>query len=233
MDSRLDKFLSLAAVAGRREIKRIIAYGEVSVDGETVCDPGMIIDCEKSKVYVRGVQAVKQEPKMLMMNKPAGVLSVTRDQTRPTVVQLLPEQYRGVRFFPVGRLDMDTEGLLLFTNSGALADRILRPEKPIVKRYYAEHHAQAGPEDVAAFAAGLVLDGKLKCSSALLEPVGPGKSYISVTQGKYHLVRRMMWSRKMRVNYLRRESIGRLTLGELGRGCVRELSETEIELIFK
>jgi 16S rRNA pseudouridine516 synthase len=230
---RLDKFLALAAVAARREIKNIIASGTVSVNGETVLDAGYILDTDTAKVTVNGVQVFVQRPRILMMNKPAGVLSVTRDENRATVMQLLPRQYCDIRFFPIGRLDMDTQGLLLFTNSGALADKILRPEKPIVKRYYARHHGTAQPEDVAAFAAGLVLDGRLHCAPAILEPLGPGESNISVTQGKYHLVRRMMWSRTMRVNYLRRDAIGALELGELESGCVRELDEKEIELIFK
>ena len=128
----------------------------------------------------------------------------------------------------MGRLDKATEGLLLFTNDGDLLHRLISPKKEVPKIYYARHEGQAGPEDVEAFAAGLTLRDGTICLPAVLQPLGPGESLVTVCEGKYHQVRRMMASRNMTVTYLERRQEGSLTLGGLPRGVVRELTEMEI-----
>ena len=128
----------------------------------------------------------------------------------------------------MGRLDKATEGLLLFTNDGDLLHRLISPKKEVPKVYYAKHEGTAGPEDIQAFREGLTLRDGTVCLSAELEPLGPGESLITVCEGKYHQVRRMMASRNMTVLYLERRREGTLELGELKRGCVRELTEMEI-----
>ena len=129
---------------------------------------------------------------------------------------------------PVGRLDKATEGLLLFTNDGDLLHRLISPKKEVPKVYYARHEGTAQPEDVQAFADGLTLRDGTVCRSAVLAPIGPGESLITVCEGKYHQVRRMMASRNMTVLYLERREEGGLTLGDLPRGAVRELTDGEI-----
>ena len=129
---------------------------------------------------------------------------------------------------PVGRLDKATEGLLLFTNDGDLLHRLISPKKEVPKVYYAKHEAAAGPEDVEAFEKGLTLRDGTVCLPAKLEPLGPGESLITICEGKYHQVRRMMASRNMTVLYLERRKEGSLTLGDLPRGRVRELTEEEV-----
>ena len=143
-------------------------------------------------------------------------------------MELLPEAYKHLELKPIGRLDKATEGLLLFTNDGDLLHRLISPKKEVPKIYYARHEGEAGETDVAAFATGLTLRDGLECLPAKLEPLGPGESLVTVCEGKYHQVRRMMASRDMNVLYLERRQEGNLTLGDLPRGRVRELTEEEI-----
>ena len=129
----------------------------------------------------------------------------------------------------MGRLDKATEGLLLFTNDGNLLHRLISPKKEVPKIYYARHEGTAGEEDILAFAEGLTLRDETRCLPAILKPLGPGESLITVCEGKYHQVRRMMASRNMTVTYLERREEAGLTLGDLPRGQVRELTEAEIK----
>ena len=143
-------------------------------------------------------------------------------------MELLPENLGHMDLKPVGRLDKETEGLLLFTNDGALLHRLIAPKKRVEKEYYARHEGEAAPEDVAAFADGLTLGDGTVCLPAVLRPLGPGESLVTVVEGKYHQVRRMLASRRMPVSYLERVREGGLTLGELRRGAVRELTDEEL-----
>ena len=163
-----------------------------------------------------------------MLNKPEGYVTATEDKNDKTVMELLPDAYRHLDLKPVGRLDKATEGLLLFTNDGDLLHRLISPKKEVPKVYYAKHEGTAGEADVAAFAEGLTLRDGLNCLSAKLEPLGEGESLITVCEGKYHQVRRMMASRNMTVLYLERRQEGSLTLRDLPRGQVRELTDAEI-----
>ena len=148
-------------------------------------------------------------------------------------MELLKPEWRNQDLKPVGRLDKATEGLLLFTNDGDLLHRLIAPKKEVPKIYYAQHEGAADGEDVAAFAAGLTLRDGTVCLPAKLEPLGPGESLITVREGKYHQVRRMMASRDMTVTYLERRQEGGLTLGELPRGECRELTPDELEKLLK
>ena len=163
-----------------------------------------------------------------MLNKPTGFVTATEDAKERTVMELIPAQYKHLELKPVGRLDKATEGLLLFTNDGDLLHRLISPKKEVPKVYYARHEGSAVQEDVLAFAEGLTLRDGTRCLPATLEPLGAGESLITVCEGKYHQVRRMMASRGMTVVYLERQQEGALTLGDLPRGAVRELTEAEI-----
>jgi 16S rRNA pseudouridine516 synthase len=166
-----------------------------------------------------------------MLNKPAGFVTATEDKKERTVMELIPENYRNMDVKPVGRLDKATEGLLLFTNDGDLLHRLISPKKEVPKIYYARHEGTAGQEDVDAFAAGMELRDGTKCLPAKLEPLGPGESLVTVCEGKYHQVRRMMAARNMTVEYLERRQEGGLQLADLPRGQVRELDEEEIGIL--
>ncbi len=220
---RLDKLLSDAGVASRRELKDIIRAGRVTVDGVVVKSPDAKVDEATATVLVDGMPIGKQRTVVLMLHKPAGYVTSTDDPRDPTVMELIPEEYRYLDPKPVGRLDKDTEGLLLFTNDGQLAHRLLSPKNRIWKRYYAEHEGQAGEADVEAFAAGITLKDGDVCLPAKLEPAGPGKSYVEVCEGKYHQVRWMMASRGMPVTYLKRVAEAGLELGNLPLGEICEV----------
>ena len=225
---RLDKFLCDSGVGTRSQVKLILKAGRVTVDGKVERDNGRKIDPKVHIIKLDGEPLGGKRQIVVMLNKPAGFVTATEDAGDRTVMELLPDAYRYLDLKPVGRLDKATEGLLLFTNDGDLLHRLISPKKEVPKVYYARHEGTASEEDVAAFAAGLTLrDGSL-CLPAKLEPLGAGESLITVCEGKYHQVRRMMASREMPVTYLERKQEGGLTLGDLPRGAVRELTEAEI-----
>ena len=230
---RLDKFLTNAGVATRSQVKAILKTGRVRVDGVAVKDGSAKIDPQKQSVTLDGEVIGGKRRMVVMLNKPAGFVTSTEDPRDRTVMELLPREYAHQDLKPVGRLDKATEGLLLFTNDGDLLHRLISPKKEVPKIYYAKHEGTAGAEDVAAFEAGLTLRDGTVCLPAKLEPLGEGESLITVCEGKYHQVRRMMASRGMTVLYLERRSEGGLELGELARGMTRELTETEIRNLEK
>ena len=225
---RLDKFLCDSGVGTRSQVKAILKSGAVTVDGGAVRDGSVKIDPQTAQVCFQGRRLGGWQRVVLMLNKPAGFVTATEDRQEKTVMELLPEQYRHLDVKPVGRLDKATEGQLLLTNDGELLHRLISPKKEVPKVYYARHEGTATDADVEAFRAGLTLRDGLQCLPARLEPLGPGESLITVCEGKYHQVRRMMASRNMTVLYLERRQESGLTLGSLPRGQVRLLSETEI-----
>ena len=228
---RLDKFLSDAGVASRRDLKALLKTGVVQVNGSPVTDGAVKLDPAHDTVLLRGEPVEGPRRVVLLLHKPAGFVTSTDDPRDRTVMELIAPRYLRQGVVPVGRLDKETEGLLLLTNDGELAHRLISPKHGVEKRYYARHAGTAGEEDVAAFAAGLTLRDGTLCRPALLRPLGPGESEITVTEGKYHQVRRMMASRGMTVTYLRREREGALSLDGLPCGETRELSEEEIALL--
>ena len=225
---RLDKFLCDSGVGTRSQVKAMLKAGRVAVDGKPEKDNGRKIDPKTQTITLDGEVLGGYRRIVLMLNKPEGYVTATEDKNDKTVMELLPLEYRNLDLKPVGRLDKATEGLLLFTNDGDLLHRLISPKKEVPKIYYAKHEGTAGEADVAAFAAGLTLRDGLECLPAKLEPLGPGESLVTVCEGKYHQVRRMMASRSMTVLYLERRQEGPLTLGDLPRGQVRELTEEQI-----
>ena len=225
---RLDKFLSDAGLASRRELKTLLKTGTVTVNGKPVADGAAKLDPETDRVCVHGEPVEGPRRVVLLLHKPAGYVTSTEDPRDRTVMELIPSALLRQKPVPVGRLDKETEGLLLLTNDGDLAHRLISPKHGVEKRYYARHEGTASLEDVEAFAAGLTLKDGTLCRPAVLRPLGPGESEITVTEGKYHQVRRMMASRGMTVTYLRREQEGPLGLDGLALGETRELTEEEI-----
>lgn len=228
---RLDKFLCDSGAGTRSQVKLILKAGRVTVDGIVERDNSRKIDPKTQVVTLDGTILGGKRRLVGMLNKPAGYVTATEDPVEKTVMELLPPDWKAMDVKPVGRLDKATEGLLLFTNDGDLLHRLISPKKEVPKVYYARHEGQATSEDVAAFAAGLTLRDGTVCRSAVLEPLGPGESLVTVCEGKYHQVRRMMASRNMTVTYLERRQEGSLTLGDLPRGATRELTEAELALL--
>ena len=228
---RLDRFLCDSGAGTRSQVKAIVKSGRVTVDGKAETDSGRKIDPAVQAVCLDGTRLGQTGRVVVMLNKPAGFVTATQDRTEKTVMELLPEEMKHLDLKPIGRLDKATEGLLLFTNDGELLHRLISPKKEVPKIYYARHEGQATAEDAAAFAAGLTLRDGTVCLGAKLESLGAGESLITVCEGKYHQVRRMMASRGMQVDYLERQQEGELTLGSLPRGQVRTLTEAEISCL--
>ena len=195
---RLDKFLCDRGVGTRSQVKAILKAGRVTVDGKAEKDPGRKISTEL--VLLDGAPLRSGGTVVVMLNKPADYVTATEDRDSKTVMELLPPEYKHLDLKPVGRLDKATEGLLLFTNDGELLHRLISPKKQVPKIYYARHEGTATAEDVDAFEKGLTLGDGTVCLPAKLEPLGPGESLITVCEGKYHQVRRMMAARGMHVD---------------------------------
>ncbi len=230
---RLDKFLCDSGVGTRSQVKVILKAGRVTVDGKPEKDNSRKIDPQTQVICLDGEPLGGKRTVVLMLNKPEGFVTATEDKNDRTVMELLPAEYKHLDLKPVGRLDKATEGLLLFTNDGDLLHKLISPKKEVPKVYYAKHEGTAGEEDIAAFAAGLTLRDGLNCLPAKLEPLGEGESLITVCEGKYHQVRRMMASRNMTVLYLERRQEGGLALGALPRGQTRELTGDEMTELTK
>ena len=222
---RLDKYLCDCGAGTRSQVKGIIKAGRVTVDGKPEKDPGRKIGTET--VCIDGEALKQQGRRVIMLNKPDGFVTATEDRVERTVMELLPGEYRDLK--PIGRLDKTTEGLLLFTDDGDLLHRLISPKKKVPKVYYACHEGLATEADVQAFRQGLTLGDGTQCLEAELEILAPGQCHVTVFEGKYHQVRRMLASRGMPVTYLERVREGNLTLGDLPRGQVRPLTEQEIE----
>jgi 16S rRNA pseudouridine516 synthase len=228
---RLDKFLCDSGVGTRSQVKAILKAGRVTVDGKPEKDNSRKIEPAVQTVCLDGEVLGGKRRVVIMLNKPEGYVTATEDKTDRTVMELIPQAYRNMDVKPVGRLDKATEGLLLFTNDGDLLHRLISPKKEVPKVYYARHEGTASQADVDAFAGNLELRDGTVCLPAKLEPLGAGESLITVCEGKYHQVRRMMASRGMTVTYLERRMEGSLTLGDLPRGAIRELTEDEIRVL--
>ena len=226
---RLDKFLSDMGAGTRSEIKKDIKAGHVTVDGMPVKDPATKVT-ENSVVTFRGQTVGYESYVYYMLNKPAGVISASEDPREETVVDLITEQKRK-DLFPVGRLDRDTEGLLLITNDGELAHRLLSPKHHVDKTYFARVSEDVMDSDVTLFAEGLILPDGLECMPAELEILDPPTEvYITIREGKFHQIKRMFEAVGNEVLYLRRLSMGPLELDpDLPEGSYRRLTPEEIE----
>lgn len=230
---RLDKLLAATGRWSRREAKLLIREGRVSVDGVPAGSGEEKADPSYCEILVDGSPLGYQKYTYIMLHKPAGVLSATEDSRQKTVLDLLAPELRRQGLAPVGRLDKDTEGLLLLTNDGELAHRLLTPKNHVDKIYYARLDSPLGPADQEAFAAGIVLEDGLACMPAGLEILGNGlEILVTLHEGKFHQIKRMVASRGAAVCYLKRLSMGPLVLDEtLGRGEYRPLTAEEVTKI--
>lgn len=231
---RLDKLLSDSGRFTRSEARSAIRAGRISVDGSVVRRPEEKYDRDAVSVQADGADLNCAAKRCFMLYKPSGVLSATDDPRQKTVIDLLPEELRGLELFPVGRLDKDTTGLLLLTNDGDFAHRVISPRHHVPKRYRAELDAPLTPEDVNAFAEGIVLADGTRCLPARLEIIGEKAGSVTIYEGKYHQVKRMFAARGKTVTTLHRELIGALRLDSgLRPGDVRELRPDEWDAVFQ
>lgn len=226
---RLDKYLADMHVGSRSEVKELIRKGKVSVNGAVIKDPGLAVSAQDT-IEAAGEQIGYQEHFYYMLNKPAGILTATEDKKQPTVLDLFPENLRK-NLSPVGRLDKDTVGLLLITDDGALAHRLLAPKSHVDKVYLAKSDLPLVSEDAERFASGMTLSdgtelmpGKLEISTG-----DPCEALVTIREGKFHQIKRMFEACGKKVIYLKRLSMGRLQLDpELAEGAWRELTEEEV-----
>ncbi len=231
---RLDKVLAATGRWSRREVKLLVKQGQVRVNGAAASSTEEKLDPETAVITVGGQTVVLQKHTYIMLHKPAGVLSATEDSRQKTVLELLPPELRRRGLSPVGRLDKDTEGLLLLTDDGELAHRLLSPKYHVDKRYYAEVDGLLGPADADAFAKGMTLDDGLVCLSAGLELCGSGACIVTLQEGKFHQVKRMLAFRGAPVRYLKRLAMGPLALDpSLETGAFRELTAAEVSALRK
>ncbi len=232
---RLDKVLSNFGFGSRNDIKRLVKNGLVVVDGTAVRDASIHVDPENSIITVAGKKLNYRKFIYIMMNKPAGIISATFDAKLKTAIDILPEEFSCFDLFPAGRLDIDTEGMLLLTNDGQLAHDILSPKKHVDKRYYALIDGQVTDEDVGKFADGVVIDDGYKTMPSELFIIRSGiRSEIELVlhEGKFHQVKRMFEAAGKKVVYLKRIQMGGLKLDEsLKPGECRELTAEEVKLL--
>ena len=232
---RLDKILAGTGRWSRREVKGLVRAGRVTVNGAVAGSPEQKYDRLGLDLRVDGAPIGAEKFVYLMLHKPGGVLSATEDPKQSTVVDLLPEYLRRVGLFPVGRLDKDTEGLLLLTNDGELTHRLLSPRYHVDKRYLARVDGDLSPADVFAFAAGMTLPDGLVCLPAGLELLPqPRTCIVTLREGKFHQVKRMLAACGAPVLYLKRLSMGPLTLpDDLPPGAYRLLTDEEISALYR
>ncbi|MEH7009629.1 pseudouridine synthase [Neobacillus niacini] len=232
---RIDKMLANLGYGSRKEVKQLLKNGAVKIDDVVVKDAKQHVDTNKQIVTLNGEVIEYREFIYLMMNKPQGVLSATEDSVGETVIDLLELGDQVYEPFPVGRLDKDTEGLLLITNDGQLAHRLLSPKKHVPKTYFAVIDGEVTDEDVRAFAEGVTLDDGYETKPGELIILKPGirsDIELTITEGKFHQVKRMFEAVGKRVVYLKRISMGPLPLDEtLELGEYRELTDEEVELL--
>ena len=226
---RIDKVLSNLGYGSRSELKKICKNGLVKVNGKVINNPGVQVDVENDEIIFNGEKVTYKEFIYLMLNKPDGYISATFDKRDPIVLDLVFEP------FPVGRLDKDTEGLLVLTNDGQLAHRVLSPKKHVPKTYYAKIEGVVTEDDIKAFAKGVTLDDGYETMPAelvILKSDEISEIELTIHEGKFHQVKRMFESVDKKVIYLKRLSMGKLQLDKnLALGEYRELTDEEIKMI--
>lgn len=230
---RLDKILSSAGAGSRKDLRAAIRAGRVRVNGEVCRDESAKFDEQAAEITLDGEAVELLRPALILLNKPAGYLTAADDPRQKTVMELIPERYRKFGVMPVGRLDKDTEGLLLLTDDGALAHDLLAPKKHVDKVYFVRTDGALDDADCKAFVQGITLGDGLECLPAKLEILksdAQSEALITIHEGKFHQIKRMLASRGKPVVYLKRLSMGSLTLDEgLSKGEYRLLTAEEIK----
>lgn len=226
---RLDKYISDSSPLSRKDASKVIKRGDVSVNGAVISDIAFKVDKENDIVTLMGEKLSHKQNYYIMMNKPQGYLSATEDKYDKTVMDLLDNSLPKAKIFPAGRLDKDTEGFLFLTTDGILAHKVTGPKNHIPKKYFVKLDLPLKNDLIKAFKDGVTLENGELCKSADLEITDEYNCYLTITEGKYHQVKRMFLMYGLTVTYLKRVQIGGLTLSEdLKSGEYRELTEDEV-----
>lgn len=232
---RIDKILVSQGIGSRREVQKRIKSGEVTVNGEIIRKPEFKANAENDKIAVLGKVLDYSEHIYIMMNKPAGVVSASNDNHDKTVIDILPDEYKRKGLFPAGRLDKDTEGLLIITDDGDFAHRMLSPKKHVDKQYIAQLDEEITEKTIQNFKQGIIFADGTKCLPAKLEIYNDDKKtgLVTICEGKFHQVKKMFISCGLNVVHLQRISIGDLYLdGNLPIGGCKLLTNLDKKLIF-
>lgn len=230
---RLDKIISSQFNISRSEAKTCIRRGQVLVGGTVAKDYGMLVMPETEQIIFNGERLNYKKNIYIIMNKPRGIVSASTDKRRKTVVDILPEELKRSGLFPAGRLDRDTTGLLIITDDGDFAHRIISPKKKIKKTYIVWLDEDITPDICRKFSEGVTLSDGTLCAPAKLTRIDKNVAEITITEGKYHQIKRMFGTVGIGVNELHRKSVGGLTLPEnITEGLSRELTEMEKNSIF-
>ncbi len=230
---RIDKYIANCGYASRKEVKKLIKQGLVTIDGE-VCKKAEAQASETSVVKVNGETLQYREFVYLMLNKPSGYVSAVFDKKYPVVTDLVPDEYTHFEVFPVGRLDIDTEGLLILTNDGQFTHEMTSPKKDVYKRYFAVVDEPMVEKDIDEFAKGMEFK-EFRAKSARLEITdNPCEVYIEIAEGKFHQVKRMCERVGKTVTFLKRVAIGGVCLDDrLKKGEIRELTDEELNMLYR
>lgn len=232
-NTRLDKLVASQLNISRKDARLGIRRGRAAVNGETVKNPECLINPEKDEILYDGQAVSYKEFIYIVMNKPAGVLSASNDKNRETVVDLVPENLRRKGLFPVGRLDKDTTGLLIITDDGDFAHRVLSPQKNIFKTYIAEVDGDITDETLDIFSREITLADGMVCRRAYLKRLDSRTAEIKICEGRYHQIKRMLGVAGLGVNALERRAIGEYCLPDfLKRGECAEVLKSELVPIF-
>lgn len=228
---RIDKYLEDSLLISKKEAKTLIKSGHVYINGSVIKDCGFHVE-EKSEVVLNGEEISYKHFRYYVMNKPQGIITATSDTSQKTVLDILkPELRKGIS--PIGRLDKDTEGLLLLTNDGELNHKLLSPRKHVEKTYNCLLAKDINENDIVALENGIDIGEKELTLPAKVSVITPKQVYLTITEGRYHQVKRMFQSLGNKVTYLERISFGPLKLDDLNlqRGCYRELSDNELKTL--
>jgi len=233
---RLDKLVASHGISSRKDVKKIIHQGRVTVNGLVVKASNSKINTETDVICIDGTEITIKKFVYYMMNKPSGVVCATRDKAEKTVIDIIPSRYKRKDLFPVGRLDKDTEGLLLITNDGSIAHKVTSPNKNVYKTYYAEIDSAINDADIKAFEEGIVFKDGTVCKKAYLCNVKVSDKtavYVKICEGMFHQVKKMLAVRGKQVLYLKRIAIGNLNLdNKLNKGEIKEISFLDINNMF-
>ena len=228
---RIDKIIASQGQYSRKEVKALIAKGRIAVDGRVVSSSSEKADPLTTQISIDGKSLAFKRNLYLMLHKPKGYVSATEDRDHPTVLELVPQEYRGRNLFPAGRLDRDTTGLMIITDDGVLAHNILAPKKHVPKLYHVELDIPVTEEMRLGFSEGVMLNDGVSKAADLIK-TGEKTAEVTLREGRYHQIKRMFGCFGAEVVELKRLGMGRLTLpADLAEGECREMSEEELALL--
>lgn len=225
---RIDKLLANLGYGSRKEVHQLIKKERILCNGEILKKKDADVDVEVDKIALDGELIDTKLVHYIMLHKPAGYVTATEDARERTVMELLPPCYQKMKVYPVGRLDKDTEGLLLFSNDGKWSHEVIHGKRDVKKIYYLQYEGRLSTQGVQAIQSGITLENGEICKPAIFSPIKEGEAYLTICEGKYHQVKRMIAACGARVTYLKRVAIGNLTLDGLEIGTYKDIDKEAI-----